>query len=289
MRAWGQNRYGQVGDGTSTESRHAHYGSGCPQCRGDRRGAYRSVAVLADGTVMEWGADHVNLTPRLKPAVLPGARGIKSVVAGNEHVAAITETGQVMTWGQDSHYQTGRGSGATAPGLVRGITGVSSVAAGAGIDHRRAGLRSDDDVGPRPPGQRQRHEQVPPPPWCSRDSAPRRRPFDRLVEFSIQQRPAGREPESSEAFEDAGGAHAAADAHRHEAVAGAAAAHLVDERRRQLGAGAAEGVAERDRAAVDVEAIRVDRQLLADTRALARRTPRSARRGRSDRVTGRRA
>jgi alpha-tubulin suppressor-like RCC1 family protein len=73
---------------------------------------------------------YVNLTPRLTPALLPGARGIKSVVAGNEHVAAITETGQIMTWGLDSHYQTGRGPGATAPGLVRGITGVSSVAAG---------------------------------------------------------------------------------------------------------------------------------------------------------------
>ena len=68
--------------------------------------------------------------------------------------------------------------------------------------------------------------------------------------------------ESSEALEDAGGAHAAADAHRDEAVAGAAAAHLVNERRRELGAGAAEGVAEGDCTAVDVEAIGVDRQLL---------------------------
>jgi len=59
-----------------------------------------------------------------------GARGITSVVAGNEHVAAITGTGRIVTWGQDSHYQTGRGRGATAPGLVRAITGVSSVAAG---------------------------------------------------------------------------------------------------------------------------------------------------------------
>jgi alpha-tubulin suppressor-like RCC1 family protein len=130
VRAWGQNRYGQVGDGTSTNRDTPTTVPGVRNIAAIAAGAYRSVAVLADGTVMEWGADHVNLTPRLTPALLPGARGIKSVVAGNEHVAAITGTGQIMTWGLDSHYQTGRGPGASAPGLVRGITGVSSVAAG---------------------------------------------------------------------------------------------------------------------------------------------------------------
>ena len=34
-----------------------------------------------------------------------------------------------MTWGQDAHYQTGRGSNATAPGLVKGLTDVQSIAA----------------------------------------------------------------------------------------------------------------------------------------------------------------
>ena len=130
VRAWGLNRHGQVGDGTSTNRDVPTTVPGVRNVVAIAAGGYRSVAVLADGTVMEWGANHVNLTPRLTPAVLPGARGIKSVVAGNEHVAAITETGQVMTWGQDSHYQTGRGRNATAPGLVRDITGVSSVAAG---------------------------------------------------------------------------------------------------------------------------------------------------------------
>ncbi len=130
VKAWGHNRYGQIGDGTATNRDTPTTVPGVRNVVAIAAGGYRSVAVLADGTVMEWGADHVNLTPRLKPALLPGARGIKSVVAGNEHVAAITETGQVMTWGQDSHYQTGRGNNGSAPGLVRGITGVSSVAAG---------------------------------------------------------------------------------------------------------------------------------------------------------------
>jgi hypothetical protein len=65
-----------------------------------------------------------------------------------------------------------------------------------------------------------------------------------------------------EPLEDSGGAHPSADAHRHHAVARASAAHLVHQRRGQLGAGAAEGMAKGDRAAVDVEAIGIDRQFL---------------------------
>jgi hypothetical protein len=92
-------------------------------------GGYRSVAVLADGTVMEWGANHVNLTPRRTPALVAGARGIKSVVGGGDHVAALTQSGEVMTWGQDAHYEIGRGGDAHAAGLVKGVTGVTSLAA----------------------------------------------------------------------------------------------------------------------------------------------------------------
>jgi regulator of chromosome condensation len=90
------------------------------------------VALLADGTVMEWGANHVNLTPRPVPAIVPNARGIRSVVAGAEHVAAITQTGQVMTWGQNSHYDIGRRGDPNAAGLVPGLSDVRWLAAGAG-------------------------------------------------------------------------------------------------------------------------------------------------------------
>ena len=51
------------------------------------------------------------------------------------------------------------------------------------------------------------------------------------------------------------------DAHRRDPVAAAAAAELVQERGGEAGAGAAERVAEGDRAAVDVEALLVDSEL----------------------------
>src|SRR6266568_2537336 len=50
-----------------------------------------------------------------------------------------------------------------------------------------------------------------------------------------------------------GGTHAAADAHRYHAVAGAGALHLVEDAGGQLGPGAAERMAEGDCPAVDVD------------------------------------
>jgi alpha-tubulin suppressor-like RCC1 family protein len=129
VRAWGSNKYGQIGDGTSTNRDRPFTVPGVRNAVAIAAGGYRSVAVLADGTVMEWGANHVNLTPRRTPLLLAGARGIRSVVAGGEQVAALTQSGEVMTWGQDAHYETGRGNqNASAPGLVKGVAGVTSLA-----------------------------------------------------------------------------------------------------------------------------------------------------------------
>src|SRR5262245_4670963 len=58
---------------------------------------------------------------------------------------------------------------------------------------------------------------------------------------------------SHQIFEDARRAHSAADAHRDHSVASLAALHLVNQRGRKLRPRAAERVAERDRAAVDVQ------------------------------------
>lgn len=129
VRAWGSNKYGQIGDGGSTNRERPFTVPGVRNAVAIAAGAYRSVAVLADGTVMEWGANHVNLTPRRTPLLLAGARGVRSVVAGGEQVAALTQSGEVMTWGQDAHYETGRGNqNATAPGLVKGLASVTSLA-----------------------------------------------------------------------------------------------------------------------------------------------------------------
>lgn len=132
VRAWGLNRYGQIGDGTFTNRDRPTTVPGVRDVVAIAAGSYRSVALLANGTVMEWGANHENLTPRPKPALVPGARGIRSIVAGQEQVAAITQSGDVMTWGQNSHYDIGRGGDPHTAGLVKGLADVRWLASARG-------------------------------------------------------------------------------------------------------------------------------------------------------------
>jgi len=133
VRAWGENRFGQVGDGSTTNRDRPVPVSGVSHAVSIAAGWNFSVAVLSDGSVMEWGATHGNPTPRPTPAAVAGALGIRSAVAGGMHVAAITAAGGVMTWGENGHYETGRGRNASeAPALVKGLADVKSLAAADG-------------------------------------------------------------------------------------------------------------------------------------------------------------
>src|SRR4029079_15203725 len=71
-------------------------------------------------------------------------------------------------------------------------------------------------------------------------------------------------------LEQRGHALADADAQRREAVAAVAAAELVQERHDEARAAHSERMAERDRAAVDIDPLRVEAQLTDDREALRR-------------------
>jgi alpha-tubulin suppressor-like RCC1 family protein len=129
--AWGENKLGQIGDGTLANRDRPIVVPGVRNAIAIAASGHFSVAVLADGTAMEWGGTYNNPTPRPVPAVLPGVRGARSVVAGGNHAAALTQTGEVITWGQNAHYETGRGPRSSqSPALVKGLTDVRFLAAG---------------------------------------------------------------------------------------------------------------------------------------------------------------
>src|ERR1700693_76959 len=70
------------------------------------------------------------------------------------------------------------------------------------------------------------------------------------------------------ALEDSGGAHATADAHGDQAVAGVAALEFADDGRSKFCAGAAERMAESDGAAVDVDARGIETSGFDDAQSL---------------------
>jgi alpha-tubulin suppressor-like RCC1 family protein len=131
---WGFNRFGEVGDGTTTNRDRPTKVAGVSNAVAISAGWDFSVALLSDGTVMEWGATYSNPSPRPTPAPVIGARGVRALVAGGAHVAAITNSGGVMTWGSDAHYETGRSGNPLVPALVKGLDDVRSLAAADGTN-----------------------------------------------------------------------------------------------------------------------------------------------------------
>lgn len=131
VRAWGDNARGQLGDGTTINRDRPVVVKGVTNAVAIAAGSSFSLAVRADGTVMEWGGGIQTGDARTRhtPALVVGARGVRSAVAGLWNVAAITQTGDVMTWGESAHFETGRGvQGSLPPGLVKGPIGARSLA-----------------------------------------------------------------------------------------------------------------------------------------------------------------
>ena len=132
VRAWGYNKNGEVGDGTTMNRDRPMPVPGVRDAVAIAACGMFSMALLADGNVMVWGARGFDNKPvgGTRPAPLPGLRGIKAIAGGLAYGVALTEAGTVMTWGDNSHSQLGRGRNVPeTPGVIKELTGVQSIAA----------------------------------------------------------------------------------------------------------------------------------------------------------------
>jgi alpha-tubulin suppressor-like RCC1 family protein len=113
---WGDNRMGQLGDGTTIEQHR-------PTLIGDLRGVLQiasgtgfTCARLGDGTVSCWGDNRAGqlgdgtTTRRLRPTPVPGLRGVVEIAARGFHTCARTEDGRVLCWGSNRRGELGDGS-----------------------------------------------------------------------------------------------------------------------------------------------------------------------------------
>jgi hypothetical protein len=149
--AWGDNTFGQLGNGTTTGSNVPIHVSGLTNVVSVAGGASHSIALKADGTVWAWG---LNLYGALgngtfdnstTPVQVSGLTGVIKIAAGTGHNLAITSDGTVWTWGEGIYGQLGTGQtwDSLLPVHVPGLSGVVSVAGGYG--HSMA-LKSDGTV-----------------------------------------------------------------------------------------------------------------------------------------------
>ena len=141
IKCWGDNEYGQVGDGTSTE-RFTPVGvvgltSGVVAISLD---AWHSCALSNEGGVKCWGWNNYGqlgdgtTTNRLMPVDVFGlGSGVIAIEAGVFDTCALTQAGGVKCWGDNRWGQLGDGTTTSRlnPVDVTGLgSGVSAISAG---------------------------------------------------------------------------------------------------------------------------------------------------------------
>jgi alpha-tubulin suppressor-like RCC1 family protein len=133
--AWGANRYGQLGNGTTNESNVPVAVSGLEGVRAISAGGERSIALLSDGTVVAWGGVTGPDTCFNKascsttPQAVKGLESVTAISAGGGHDLALLTDGTVMAWGFNRFGQLGNGTTVSSevPSKVSGLSAVIAV------------------------------------------------------------------------------------------------------------------------------------------------------------------
>jgi alpha-tubulin suppressor-like RCC1 family protein len=152
VQCWGDNLYGDLGDGTRTRSFVPVSVSGITNATLVSAGGGHTCALLGDGTVKCWGYNEggqlgnthtgtcvapgpiVDVTYRCSrtPVTVSDITNATFVTAGRDHSCAILGDGTVKCWGYNSLGQLGDGTtdDSFVPVSVSGITNATIVTAG---------------------------------------------------------------------------------------------------------------------------------------------------------------
>jgi hypothetical protein len=123
--AWGDNEFGQLGDGSTTSSDtpvQAQIPSNVT-LTDIAAGGLDTLALTSTGQVLAWGDNAqgqlgdgtttVRLTP--VPVALPGGVTVRGVIGSCTHTLARTSTGRVLAWGANIDGQLGIGTTTGSP------------------------------------------------------------------------------------------------------------------------------------------------------------------------------
>jgi alpha-tubulin suppressor-like RCC1 family protein len=150
VKCWGENDYGQLGDGSNTDRSLPVPVSGLTSgVAAIAAGGQHTCAVTRRGAVRCWGrnlagqlGDGTTKT-RIRPTALSTlAHGVVAVAAGRNHTCALMRASRVVCWGDDGYGQLGDGKRADrrlparAAKLSRGVVAIA-----AGASHTCALMR----------------------------------------------------------------------------------------------------------------------------------------------------
>jgi alpha-tubulin suppressor-like RCC1 family protein len=151
--SWGDNYYGELGDGTTTDrSRYGDINALSNDMVQVSAGYHSGLALRGDGTVWAWGDNGAGqlgdgtTTSQSTPVQVTGLTGVTQVAAGEGFSLALRSDGTVWAWGGNGIGQLGHGTTSDrelAPVQVTGLAGVTKISAGG---YFSLALRSDGTV-----------------------------------------------------------------------------------------------------------------------------------------------
>ena len=142
VRAWGENQWGQLGDGTSNDSWAPKVIDGLSQVRAvtSTTTGGTAFAVTRSGQVFAWGADGygqagVGTTDRLiaRPARVREIADVQRISCGSTSAYAVLRDGTVWAWGRNNDGYLGDGSDGpqARPVRILGLPQITSLEVGA--------------------------------------------------------------------------------------------------------------------------------------------------------------
>jgi tripartite motif-containing protein 71 len=163
VRAWGNNTFGQLGDGTENNSFVPVPVRGLSGVTAIAAGGDHSLALLSDGTVMAWGNNEYgqlgigndtgpeecvsHKVCSKTPVIVSGLSEVTAIAAAGEQSYALLKDGTVVAWGSNDEGQLGDGTNegpemckvsplvyeqpcSKQPTAVDGLSNVTAIAAG---------------------------------------------------------------------------------------------------------------------------------------------------------------
>lgn len=148
--AWGSDEYGQIGDNsTLADKREPSDVEGLTNIVAISAGAYHSLALKSDGTVLAWGGDlfgqlgdDTTLKQQPTPVAVANLSQIVAISAGGYHNLAVKSDGTVFAWGNNQYAQLGDDTTIDQPTpiVIPGATGIVAVS---GNEYHSLSLKSD--------------------------------------------------------------------------------------------------------------------------------------------------
>ncbi|MFO0631843.1 MAG: hypothetical protein U0168_03235 [Nannocystaceae bacterium] len=136
---WGDNRAGQLGDGTGETSAKPRAVAGIPGAFAIAAGWEHTCVAATDGTAWCWGHNEYgqlgngSTASAFAPVQVAGLSGVQAIAAGRDHSCAATEDGTAWCWGGDTYGELGDDADTDAsqvPVPVANLSGIIGVSAG---------------------------------------------------------------------------------------------------------------------------------------------------------------